>query len=321
MWFSSWLRSGASTHAPRPGVPRRPTPPFRPRLEALEDRTVPSTLTVTNNLDNGAGSLRDDVKAAKSGDTINFAPSLDGQTITLTSGELYIPKSLTIQGPGRDLLTISGDNLSRVFAVKDRQTVTLSGMTISNGNGNAGNNTLPGDDGAGGAIANLGALTLSDCTVSGNSASKGGGGIVNGFHLGGYQSTLTVIDCTISGNSAPYGGAIYNASGAMTISNSILSGNSAGIAGGAIYNDGGPTTVSGGCTLTGNSAGNYGGAIYNASGTLTVSVCTLTGNAASEGGAMYISGGAATVSTSSFCGNTPDDIFGPWTDGGGNTFC
>jgi hypothetical protein len=64
----------------------RSTPRIRPQLEVLEDRDVPSTLTVTNNLDSGAGSLRAQIGAAQPGDTLNFAPSLNGQTITLTSG-------------------------------------------------------------------------------------------------------------------------------------------------------------------------------------------------------------------------------------------
>ena len=67
---------------------------FRPRLEGLEERTVLSTLTVLNTLDKGAGSLRDTITKAKSGDTIVFDPSLDGQTITLTSDQLTINDSL-----------------------------------------------------------------------------------------------------------------------------------------------------------------------------------------------------------------------------------
>src|SRR5205085_2993397 len=85
----------------------------RLHLEALEDRTVPSTLTVTNNLDTGAlgdGSLRGEIAAAQSGDTINFAPCLLGQTITLTGGELAISKSLDVEGPGANQLTVSGNN-------------------------------------------------------------------------------------------------------------------------------------------------------------------------------------------------------------------
>src|ERR1700756_3838541 len=88
----------------------RPERRFRPTLEGLEDRWVPSTLTVTNNLDTGKGSLRAEIVAAKNGDTIVFAPSLNGQTITLTSGELLINKNLTINGPGAGALTVSGNN-------------------------------------------------------------------------------------------------------------------------------------------------------------------------------------------------------------------
>jgi hypothetical protein len=46
-------------------------PPLRPRLETLERRAVLSTLTVTNNQESGAGSLRAAIKAAASG---NMAP-------------------------------------------------------------------------------------------------------------------------------------------------------------------------------------------------------------------------------------------------------
>ena len=63
-----------------------------------------ATITVTNNNDSGAGSLRQAIADAASGDTINFADSLNAQTITLTSGELLINKNLTITGPGANQL-------------------------------------------------------------------------------------------------------------------------------------------------------------------------------------------------------------------------
>jgi hypothetical protein len=49
-----------------------------------------SKLTVVNNSDSAAGSLRAEISAANNGDTIRFAPALAGQTITLTSGELAV---------------------------------------------------------------------------------------------------------------------------------------------------------------------------------------------------------------------------------------
>jgi hypothetical protein len=80
MSFFPWLRNRTSTRTlRRGGFQIRPTVRrFRPRLEVLEGRWLPSTLTVTNNLDNGPGSLRAEITAANSGDTIVFAPALKG---------------------------------------------------------------------------------------------------------------------------------------------------------------------------------------------------------------------------------------------------
>src|SRR5215813_5327538 len=86
MSFFSWLRNPMGNRARR-ARPRAPAPRFRPRLEALEDRCVPSTLTVTNLYDNGPGSLRYEIAQATSKDnTIVFDKKLDGGTITLLSG-------------------------------------------------------------------------------------------------------------------------------------------------------------------------------------------------------------------------------------------
>ena len=83
----------------------------------MEDRTLLSPLMVTNNNDSGAGSLRAAIVAAASGDTINFANNLKGQTITLTSGPLTLGVNLTIDGLGADKLTVSGGGTEGVFVV------------------------------------------------------------------------------------------------------------------------------------------------------------------------------------------------------------
>jgi hypothetical protein len=224
MW-PSWLRSGKRQGS----APKRPA--FRPRLEALEDRCVPSALTVTNNLDSGKGSLRYQIAQAEKSngkDTIVFAPSLDGQTITLTSGELYITNALTIQGPGANKLTISGNHSSRVFDVALNVKVALSGLTISNGNAVH----------DGGGIYNLGFLSVSGCVVSANQAEYGGG-IYNG-------NTMSVSSCVVSNNTASFGGGgIYNGVNApeLTVLDSIFSGNSPDNIFGP-YTDGGGNTFS-----------------------------------------------------------------------------
>jgi hypothetical protein len=242
MWFSSWLRK--KQHSP---VPRRQRT-FRPRLEVLEGRCLPSILTVTNTKDNGPNSLRGDIAAAHSGDTIVFSPKLAGQTITLTSGELLISKNLAILGPapGQGLIKVSvGYGDSRVFEVGPNAVVTMSGLWITNGHAIFNPTPFDPSDGLGGGIKNEGTLTVSDCWLTGNVADHDGGGI-------------------------------YNA-GTLTVSNSTLEGNGVGVPDGwGLY---------------------YGGGIYNA------------GLAS-----------ALTVLNSNFSSNLPDSIYGPYTDGGGNSF-
>src|SRR5262249_6920870 len=105
---------------------------FRPTLEFLEVRSLPSILTVTDLSDNDPGSLRAMINQAAPGDMINFADGLQG-TIMLTSGELAITNNLDIEGPGADQITVNGNNSSRVFDISPGAKVTIAGLTISNG--------------------------------------------------------------------------------------------------------------------------------------------------------------------------------------------
>src|ERR1700694_3925214 len=95
-----------------------------------------ATLTVTTTADSGAGSLRAAIAAASDGDTIQFDAALNGQTITLTSGELAINKNITISGPGPNLLTVSrSSGTFRIFHVLSGHTDTIQGLTIRGGGG------------------------------------------------------------------------------------------------------------------------------------------------------------------------------------------
>jgi hypothetical protein len=258
---------------------------FHPRLEGLEDRTVPSTLTVSNNLDSGEGSLRAAIKSAGSGDTIVFASGLSGQTITLTGGELAIKKGLDIEGPGADNLAVSGNDTDRVFdIVSEGLTVRIAGLTIAHG-------LAKGGEAGGGGIQNVGStLTVANDILSYNTASN-------------------------RGNNDGLGGAVYNYNGAALIvinsqfiRNQAIAGDGAIGRGGAIENSQATVTVTG-STFTGNRAvgGNggvfegsdiyvgmaIGGAIHNNQGTLTVTDSTFTGNEAIAGSGGSGGAGAA----------------------------
>ncbi|MBL8208757.1 MAG: hypothetical protein JNM09_31295, partial [Blastocatellia bacterium] len=229
---------------------------LRARLAARPVMTaaVPmfATLTVTNLNDSGAGSLRQAITDAVAGDTITF--SITG-TITLAS-ELAINKNLTIQGPGVNALTISGNSASRVFNISaGNYNVAISNLTIANGRArgaNGPNSSTPRDDGEGGWLynASTGTLTLTNCILSSNTAAGGSG-------FGGP---------TASAGGHARGGGIFNAStGRIDLINSTLSGNAA-------------TGGAGGSGAAGRNGGNGdGGGIYNAStGIVTLTNSTLS---------------------------------------------
>src|SRR5262245_16439149 len=121
----SWIRR---LFARTPRTARTAPARRRPRVEALEDRTVPSTFTVSTLLDDGsAGSLRDAITQANGhagADAIDF--SVTG-TITLGGSQLpAVTEDLTITGPGATLLTVDAHHASRILKV-DGGIVGLSG--------------------------------------------------------------------------------------------------------------------------------------------------------------------------------------------------
>jgi hypothetical protein len=279
-------------------------------------------ITVTNTTDNDPGSLRQAIAAAASGDTINFDPSLNGQTITLTSGQLSIGTNLTITGPGANQLAINGNATSSVFYIGSG-TVTISGLTITNGSNGS----------QGGGIDSAGTLTITNSTLSGNSGY--GGAILNR-----YGTTMTITNSTLSGNSGGNGGGIYNG-GALTITNCTLSGNTTngGYGGGGVYSDNGSTLTITNSTLSGNTANGNGGAIfiigYYERTTMTITNSTLSGNTANggygsdifnyygtatSGGYNLSSDNGGGVLTATGDQINTDPLLGPLQDNGGPTF-
>jgi hypothetical protein len=254
------------------------------------------TCTVTSTADDGSfGTLRDCIAAANSNpnSTINF--SVTGTIITLTTGQLSISNNVTISGPGASQLTINGGGGGRIFDIGPGITVTISGLTVTNG-------SVATD---GGGIRNLGSLTLNNMTVTSNVTTQAGsigGGIMN-------QGVLSINNSTISSNTAiQNGGGIYHSGTSLTITNSTFSSNSATNSGGGIFSYF-PLTINN-STFSDNDAANAGGGIMNG-GTLTVNNSTFSHNSASSaGGGIYNSGGPVNITNSTLSANSAGANFG-----------
>jgi CSLREA domain-containing protein len=151
-------------------------------------------------------------------------------------------------------------------------TALLDGVTITAGNGNG-----SGNQGLGGGIYNNdGSPTISNVTLSNNSANQGGG-IYNNHSSTGSSPTLTNV--TFDGNSASYGGGLYN----LANSNAIL------------------TNV----TFYNNHASPRGGAIYNNNSTPMLTNVTFGANSAPGGGsAIYLDYGNPIIQDSIFWGSS-----------------
>ncbi len=264
-----------------------------------------ATLYVTSTADDGSeGTLRHALQNVASGDIIDITAT---GTVTLdpVRGPLLVSTSVTINGPGQDLLTISGGNAVPVLwtgidamdSVIPGIVVTVSGLTIADGFGDYYN--------AGGGIANFCTLMLADCTLTRNTSTFGGA-------LASF-GPAELANCTLSSNTASgletdymtgMGGAVLNLA-TMTLTDCVLTDNTAARAGGAIFSgfssiDSPAVLTLTGCTLSGNAITDSGpdssyligggGAICNGgdgcTASLTIEDSILTGNSAWLGGAV-----------------------------------
>jgi hypothetical protein len=233
-------------------------------------------LTVMNNNNTGAGSLRAAVGAAVDGDTITFDPSLNSQTITLTSGEIAITTSITIDATGI-AVTLDGNSASRIFNVSGGKTVSLKHLTVQHG-------TAAAD---GGAILNAGTLSVSDSIFTSNTTTGGDGAAINS------SAALTVTRTLFTlGHASNFSGAIENGGTSLVIDRSSFINNIANDDGGAISNDGTGMKITN-STFAGNTSGGNSGAIWVGGGAAaaTISSSTFVSNsttASETGGAFNI---------------------------------
>ena len=244
---------------------------------------VLGTLIVTTSADRDDGvcdgncSLREAIVAANNdagADSISF--NLSPSTTIVLSGTQLPAINDTLNGSTAVNLTVSGNSASRIMQINISAAVTVTAVTFADGN------SLPG---GGGAIFNLGSLTLS------------GGAIAN---PGGI---LTITLTTLKGNQALSGGGINNSmAGNLTLKDSILSGNVVSETGGGISSEGNSTVSVTDSTIDSNTA-NAGGGIYNEDGMTHLTNSTLSDNSAEYGGGIMNDSLIVNVSNSMITNN------------------
>jgi hypothetical protein len=254
-----------------------------------------ATLTVTDCTasSGAAGRLAEIIAGAGSGDDIVFSCS---GTIPF-SAQITISQNITIDGA--NTITLDGGSVTSMFRVTGGFTVTMSNLTFQNGN-------VSGD---GGAILNLGILTVNNGTFTNNTSTILGGAINN--NLG----TLTVNNSTFTGNLSGNGGAIEN-TGTLTVTGSTFSFNTATSAGGggAIASQG-TVNITNSNFISNTASGTSAGAIINV-GTMSISGSTFTNNSATSAEAI-LDANDITIDTTTFINNTC--TLTALTDNGGNT--
>ena len=270
--------------------------------------------------------LRDaitDANATGEADTITFASGLTGQ-IVLTENELAIAAGgLTIDGPGKSVLSISGDNDAngpdvgdfRIFNISSGpDETTIADLTLTEGGGaNTGSTTLPGGAVYIGASSEDVTIVDSDVTAS-RSAGRGGAIEAHG--------ALALVRTGVSGSNTPAVGGGVSAfdGGAVTLENSTVSGNTSSDGGGGLYVGEESSLDVLESTISGNTTTGVGGGISleafeSKYAELDVTDSVISGNTAAQGGGVAIFGNlkytSASITNTTISGNDATD------DGGG----
>ena len=288
--------SGRASYASSEFIP----PSLRVGVEAASQNTsgaVPEPRSVDNCGDDGSpGTLRAEIDAAASGDTIDLS-HLPCSMITLVPGSpiQILQNSLMLSGPGAGNLTISGGNHSLIFEHLGTGTLQISDLTIGNGY----------HFDKGGCIYSAANVVLtgsvvSNCMVASFASDAEGGGIYSAGDLTLISSTITsghALALAGPGSIARGGGAWVRGhlqAKYSTISyNSAFDANSSGHGGGIVV----PGAEIEGSTISGNTA-NYCAGIEVVDFPLNVTNSTISGNSATRGGGG-ICGSPATTLTSS----------------------
>ena len=201
-----------------------------------------ATFQVTSTANSGPGTLRQAIQSAngQAGPHTIDLSGISGQTITLTGNLPFISEDMSLQGSE---VTLSGDDQYRCLST-DYASLEVSDMTITRCTGTTVGGNARGGQGpysyqaGGGIFAYEGDVSLSNVTISDNTA-YGSGGKGSGYGYGGgvaviYGSLSVADNSVITGNASAYGGGIAHNGPQLLIQNSEISDNQSYAGGGVI---------------------------------------------------------------------------------------
>jgi hypothetical protein len=276
--------------------------------------------------------LRNALYLSDQGGSVIINVITGSETYTLTNGQLEILNGISVTTDGA-VLTIDGQNNSRIFAITDPSTqvqftVSLSNFKLINGNADASS-----FNGYGGAIYSTEGLSLDNVTIEDTNAAGHGGAIyvlsggltldtvsidnaTSGGHGGAVflqTDSFNATDVSITNSTAAgHGGAIYLQDGdnfvldtSVATKQNTISDNTAGGSGGGIYFGGNDMTVTR-TVIRGNTAANDsdgGGIFVNAKGTVTIDSSTVGENYAGRGGGVFVYSGSVLMTNATIANN------------------
>ncbi|MGR3811089.1 choice-of-anchor Q domain-containing protein [Jiulongibacter sp. NS-SX5] len=254
--------------------------------------------TVTNNLNDGCGSLRQILTGTDLSDTVRFSTLLNGQPFVITSEVIKVKNHpMKLKGNGRSETILDGGGVQQILDLDFGSDFYLSDLTLSNGFGNVG-----------GAIYNRGNLEIDKVTFTNNNSDGSGGAIYN-------TGTCVVKNSSFFSNNAPIGGGIYNVM-SLEVLKSEFKGNESSIIGAGMYSERFVTVK--GSLFTGNKAQDGAAILISSLGSPNTVLINNT-IAKNEGRGVYITGDAF-MAKNGMPGSFSDlQLFeANLTDGGGN---
>ena len=273
------------------------------------------------------------IDAASTGDRIIVMPgtytSTADEVVDMRGKKIWLHSSagagVTIidgEGTRRGIYCGNGENSNTII---EGFTITKCYSTVGGGMYNSAssptltnctftNNTA---DSRGGGMYNYNnsSPTLTNCTFTNNTADSRGGGMYNSS-----SSHPTLDNCTFTDNVASDGGGMHNYYSSPTLTNCTFTDNGAS-GGGGMYNNNNSSPTLTNCTFENNGASDEGGGIKNSDNSSpSLTDCIITGNYACVGGGMWNwNKSNPTLTNNSICENSHDQIFGDYSDDGGNS--